>query len=158
MKKILRASVRPTRSLNLLSHREIDGVMNANDETFQLFRQCALAVLNTGNEGDDGASIIDENSDFDISIVPESRGIKLHISNAPATAFVDGKMIRGIQEHLFSALRDIVYTHHKISEEGRFDFTSSEGITDAVFQVLRNAGVVKPNVMPKVVVCWGGTL
>lgn len=156
MDKILRATVRPANSLNLLSQREIDGVMNADSNTQKLFRQCALAVLNTGNEGDDAVSLINKHSDFNIRIIPEPRGIKLYIENAPASAFVNGKMITGIQEHLFSALRDIVYTHHKISQQGRFDLETSEGITDAVFRILRNAGSVRPNLMPKLVICWGG--
>ena len=156
MDKILRAAVRPTKSLNLLSQKEIDGVLNADSDTQKLFRQCALAVLNTGNEDDDAVSLINNHADFDIRIIPEPRGIKLHIENAPASAFVNGKMIKGIQEHLFSALRDIVYTHHKISLEGRFDLESTDGITDAVFRILRNAGAVLPNLMPKLIICWGG--
>jgi pyrimidine/purine-5'-nucleotide nucleosidase len=157
MKLISRATVRPTSSLNLLSRREIEGVMSSDDDVFQVFRECALAVLNTGNEEDDAAELLAHHKDFDIRIISESRGIKLEVSNAPASAFVDGKMIRGIQDHLFSALRDIVYTHHKISlGDGRFDLESDVGITDSVFRILRNAGVVKPNVKPKLVVCWGG--
>ena len=156
MDKILRVAVRPASSLNLLSQREIDGVMNADSHTQKIFRECALAVLNTGNDNDDATALINRHADFSICIAPEPRGIKLHIENAPASAFVNGKMIRGIQEHLFSALRDIVYTHHKISQQGRFDLESSEGITDAVFRILRNAGVVRPNLMPKLVICWGG--
>ena len=156
MDKILKASVRPASSLNLLSQREIDAVMNTDSDTQKLFRQCALAVLNTGNEDDDAVSLINKHADFTICIAPEPRGVKLQIENAPASAFVNGKMIRGIQEHLFSALRDIVYTHHKISQQGRFDLETSNGITDAVFRILRNAGAVRPNLMPKLVICWGG--
>ncbi len=156
MKKIPFTYIRPTRSLNLLSHREVEGVMDSRHHTYELFRKCALAVLNTDSEEDDAALVFDAFSDFDIRIVPQSRGIKLEIYNAPASAFVDGKMISGIQEHLFSVLRDIVFTHHKMSMDGQFDFDSGNGITDAVFRVLRNAGVVKPNVMPQLVVCWGG--
>jgi len=154
--KVSKSSVRPATSMNLLSHREIAGLMASNEEVFQLFRNCALAVLNTGDEQDDTAEILAEYADFDIRVLSQSRGIKLEILNAPASAFVDGKMIRGIQEHLFSALRDIVYTHHKMSQEGKFDLETSVGITDAVFSILRNAGVIRPNVEPNFVVCWGG--
>ena len=130
--------------------------METGEEVFQIFRDCALAVLNTGNETDDATEMLEEFSDFTVEIVPESRGIKLRIRNAPATAFVDGKLIFGIQEHLFAALRDIVYTQAKIESVGGFNITSSIGITDTVFRVLRNAGVVKPNQPPTLVVCWGG--
>ncbi len=157
MNKIPHAYVRPANSsLNLLSHREIEGVMNSESHTYELFRQCALAVLNTDSVEDDAAIIAEYFSDFSIHIIPQSRGIKLEVINAPASAFVDGKMIRGIQEHLFSVLRDIVYTHHKMSVGGRFDFDTADGITDSVFRILRNAGIVKANVQPHLVVCWGG--
>ncbi|MFA7552689.1 MAG: nucleotide 5'-monophosphate nucleosidase PpnN [Spongiibacteraceae bacterium] len=156
MNKISHATVRPTSSLNLLSHNEIDGVMNYNDEVFKLFRQCALAVLNAGTEEDDADRLFSAYHDFDIRIIPQSRGIKLEVFNAPAQAFVNGKMIRGIQEHLFSALRDIVYIEHKFLSINDRANISSEDLTDMVFRVLRNAGVVKPGVAPNLVVCWGG--
>lgn len=156
MNKIPHVFIRPTSSLNFLSHREIEGVMNSENYTYDLFRECALAVLNTGSEEDDAEIAAHNFHDFDIQIVSQSRGMQLEIINAPASAFVDGKMIRGIQEHLFSVLRDIVFTHHKMSMNGRFDFESSDGITDAVFRVLRNAGVVQADIKPHVVVCWGG--
>jgi len=154
--KIPLAYVRPTRSLDLLSHREIDGVLNAESKTYELFRRCALATLNTDSNEDDVTAIAEQFSDFDIHVIQESRGIKLEIVNSPSSAFVDGKIIYGIREHLFSVLRDIVYTYHKVNIGGRFDFDSTEGITDAVFRILRNAGVVRANVRPQLVVCWGG--
>lgn len=156
MKKITKATVRPTSSLDLLSHREIKGVMESDETVFKIFRECALAVLNTGSERDDVAEIMEEYSDFEVRVVPESRGIKLEVFNAPSTAFVDGKMIRGIQDHLFAALRDIVYTEHKINRDGRFDFSTGPGLTDSVFRILRNAGIVQANRYPNLVVCWGG--
>lgn len=156
MNTVDHATVRPTSSLNLLSHREIAGVMTSNETVAQLFRNCALAVLNTGNEQDDAAEMLATYADFEIAVIPESRGVKLEVHNAPASAFVDGVMLRGIQDHLFAVLRDIVYTDHKIARGSKFDLASSEGITDGVFRILRNAGVVQPNLAPNLVVCWGG--
>lgn len=156
MDKIRECFVRPSASLNLLSHQEILLAMGTAEDVFQTFRNCALAVLNTGNETDDPSDMLREFADFGIEIVPEPRGIKLRIQNAPASAFVDGKLIRGIEQHLFSALRDIVYTQAKIESLGGFDISTSEGITDTVFRILRNAEVVKPNTPPRLVVCWGG--
>ncbi|MFT5692874.1 MAG: putative Rossmann-fold nucleotide-binding protein [Oceanicoccus sp.] len=156
MNKVPYASVRPTSSLNLLSHREVEGVMNYDDEVFKLFRQCALAVLNTGMQEDDADAVFNYFHDFDIRIIPQSRGIKLDVVNAPANAFVNGKMIKGIREHLFSALRDIVYTHHKIFTGGSYSSANSDDITDTVFRILRNAGILKANTIPRLVVCWGG--
>jgi predicted Rossmann-fold nucleotide-binding protein len=154
--KIKECFVRPATSLNLLSHQEITVAMETSEEVFQTFRNCALATLNTGNETDEPQLMFEEFADFGIEIVPESRGIKLRIQNAPASAFVDGKMIRGVQQHLFAALRDIVYTQAKIESLGGFDISTSAGITDTVFRILRNAGIVRPNQPPQLVVCWGG--
>ena len=83
-------------------------------------------------------------------------GVKLELHNAPAGAFVDGRMIRGIQEHLFAVLRDILYVHGEVYEHGSVELRESQGITNAVYRVLRNAGVLVPRVRPDIVVCWGG--
>lgn len=155
--RIAHASIRPQSSLNLLSEREIRGLLDsANSDVSDLFRKCALAVLNTGGELDDAKTIFDTYHDFAIRVVQQPRGLKIELDNAPASAFVDGVMIRGIQEHLFAALRDVVYTQQKFRESGRFDLDSSAGITDAVFRILRNANIVRPNLAPNLVVCWGG--
>lgn len=156
METIKECLVRPSTSLNLLSQQEILAAMRTNDEVFQTFRNCALAVLNTGNERDNVTEILQDFADFRVEIIPESRGIKLRLQNAPASAFVDGKLIVGIQEHLFAVLRDIIYTQDKIDRAGGFDIATSPGITDAVFRILRNASIVQPNLPPNLVVCWGG--
>ncbi|MFP5383439.1 MAG: nucleotide 5'-monophosphate nucleosidase PpnN [Gammaproteobacteria bacterium] len=155
--RIAHASIRPQGSLNTLSAREIRGLLDSADtRVFEVFRKCALAVLNTGGELDNARDIFAVHHDFQVRVVQQPRGLKLELSNAPSSAFVDGEMIRGIQEHLFAALRDVVYTHHKIQEAGRFDLASPEGITDAVFRILRNANIVRPGARPDLVVCWGG--
>ena len=63
-------------------------------------------------------------------------------------------MITGLQDHLFAALRDIVYTVQNVEE--RLDLDTSEGLTDAVFQILRNADITRANTKPNLVICWGG--
>jgi predicted Rossmann-fold nucleotide-binding protein len=78
------------------------------------------------------------------------------MQNAPASAFVDGQMIRGIKEHLFAVLRDVVFTSNEIIASGRFDLSDSASITNAVFHVLRNAGLLESKARPNLVVCWGG--
>jgi predicted Rossmann-fold nucleotide-binding protein len=142
--------------LNLLSHKEIEGLLASDEVVFKLFRECALAVLVTGSETADADDLFEDCSDFDIKVIPQSRGIKLEVMNAPATAFVDGVMIKGIGDHLFAALRDILYVNHEIYHDQKFDLQSSEGITDAVFRILRNANIVRTDVPPNLVVCWGG--
>jgi len=156
MNKVPHATIRPKSTLNLLSQSEITGLTSPEKEVFQLYRDCALAILNTDTEQDDAAKILADHSDFDIEIVPQSRGVKLEIRNAPQAAFVDGEMIAGIRKHLFSALRDIVFTEFKTNDEHRFNLDNSAGITDAVFRILRNANTVKPDVQPNLAVCWGG--
>ena len=42
------------------------------------------------------------------------------------------------------------------SHVGIVDLDSSQGLTDYVFQLLRNARTLRPGVEPKIVVCWGG--
>jgi len=155
MEKISHAVINPLKSLNLLSRAEIEGLTSSRGDLYALFRNCALAILNTDSDKDDAAEIYADYSDFDIRLVQQPRGVRLELSNAPAQAFVDGRMIRGIQEHLFSALRDIVYTDYKITG-GQHPPLSSDQTTNTVFRILRNAGIVMPDVPPQLVVCWGG--
>ncbi len=151
------SQISPRGTLELLSQREVALLTQANDQNLRgLFRQCALAVLNTGSESDDAAAIFDRYKDFEIEIVARTRGLKLDIRNAPRTAFVDGRMIEGIRQHLFAVLRDIIYIGAEIESSSRFDLSRGESITDAVFHILKNARVLKPELRPNLVVCWGG--
>lgn len=155
MKKVPSVTVAPLNSLNLLSEAEVESFTNSDTELFLLFRHCALAILNTDSEKDDAQEVLDDFADFDIRLLPQPRGLKLELLQAPSRSFVDGKMIRGIQEHLFSALRDIVYTDFKITAKQKSLPTSSD-ITNTVFRILRNANVVRPGLETNMVVCWGG--
>ncbi|HVH83559.1 MAG TPA: DUF4478 family protein, partial [Steroidobacteraceae bacterium] len=103
------ARVGPRGSLENLSQTEIDKLLDAGQAgLYPLFRRCALAVLNSGARTDNAKEIFDRYRDFDIRIVRHAWGVKLELKNAPAAAFVDGQMIRGIKEHLFAVLRDVV--------------------------------------------------
>lgn len=151
------AIVSPTGQLNSLSKFEVAKLLDSSQSgLYKLFRNCSLAVLNTGNDLDDGKELLERYKHFDISIVQEERGIKLSVKSAPANAFVDGKMIKGIGEHLFTVLRDVIYTNDEINGNPKFNLKTSEGITDAVFHMLRNAGMLQPGLDPNLVVCWGG--
>jgi predicted Rossmann-fold nucleotide-binding protein len=154
--RVRNATIRPLHSLNLLSHREMESLLATDEKIFRLFRQCALAVLSSGAIEDDASKLLALFEDFDIKVVPESRGLKLSINDAPASAFVNGRMITGLQDHLFSVLRDIVYTEQTLYAEQRVDLATNEGVTDAVFQILRNADIVRANYKPNLVICWGG--
>jgi len=96
-------------SLENLSQAEISKLLDSSQGgLYELFRKCALAVLNSGEATDNAKEIFDRYRDFRIEILREPWGVKLQVHNAPASAFVDGQMIRGIKEHLFAVLRDVV--------------------------------------------------
>jgi len=149
--------IAPEGRLEVLSKAEVVQLLDSGKGgLYNIFRNCALAVLNCGSTIDDGKELLDRFKSFDITIMQRERGIKLEIKGAPAIAFVDGKMIKGIHEHLFAVLRDIVFVNNEVSGNPKFDLARSEGITDAVFHILRNANVLKPQLNPNMVVCWGG--
>src|SRR3981189_862086 len=151
------ARVAPKGSLEHLSQQEIAKLLDSGQGgLYPLFRKCALAVLNSGSDIDDARLIFEKYRDFDLRIVRQAWGIKLEIKNAPAAAFVDGVMIRGLKEHLFAVLRDVVFISNEIMDSRRFDLNSSPSITNAVFHILRNARVLELQVRPNLVVCWGG--
>ncbi|TJY59766.1 LOG family protein [Sinimarinibacterium sp. CAU 1509] len=155
--QVVDAVISPEGSLAVLSRSEAAKLLDASHGgLYHLFRQCALAVLNCGSPIDDGRELLQRYPDFEIRVVPEERGIKLALRSAPAEAFVDGKMIRGISEHLFSVLRDLLFVGNDVLNNPNFDLDSADGTTDAVFHILRNAGVLRQNLEPRLVVCWGG--
>jgi predicted Rossmann-fold nucleotide-binding protein len=155
--EVIDTLISPEGRLEVLSKAEVAKLLDTSQGgLYQVFRNCALAVLNCGSSIDDGKELLERYSSFDISIIQRERGIKLDIRGAPAIAFVDGKMIKGIHEHLFAVLRDIVYVNFEVTDNPRFNLVRPEGITDAVFHILRNANVLQPQRNPNLVVCWGG--
>jgi predicted Rossmann-fold nucleotide-binding protein len=154
---VVDARVSPLGSLENLSQREVDKLLTAGrGSVYELFRRCALAVLSSGLESDDVRAIFERYKDFEIRLGRQPWGVKLEVRNAPSSAFVDGQMIRGIKEHLFAVLRDIVYIHDGILGSNRFDLTDSASITNAVYHILRNARILDYKGKPDLVVCWGG--
>lgn len=153
----INALVSPEGSLEILSNLEVSRLKDKSEGgLYQLFRLCALAVLNTGVEIDDCMTLADIHADFEIHLVPQPRGLKLELLNAPAHAFVDGEMLRANREHLFSVLRDIVYSHSLSRTVGGLRRDDPTDLTNLVFHILRNARVLKPGRQPDMVVCWGG--
>ena len=151
------ASVTPDTSMHMLSQQEVEKLRETSQGGLhELFRNSALAVLTSGNDTDDTKAFFARYADFDIALVQRDRGVKLELINAPASAFVDGELIQGIKEHLFSVLRDIIYVHNEIQHNIKFDLTTSNGITNAVFHILRNAEIIQSVEDPHLVVCWGG--
>ncbi|QOL49053.1 nucleotide 5'-monophosphate nucleosidase PpnN [Massilia litorea] len=149
--------ISPEGRLEVLSKAEVAKLLDTSQGgLYNIFRKCALAVLNCGSSIDDGKELLERYSSFEISIIQRERGIKLDIRGAPSIAFVDGKMIKGIHEHLFAVLRDIVYVHFEVTDNPKFNLAKPEGITDAVFHIMRNANILQPQRNPNLVVCWGG--
>ncbi len=149
--------VNPAGSMELLSQLEVDQLkLAAAGETYHLFRNCSLAVLNCGSQTDSSQEILEKHASFDINVIRRERGVKLELFNAPEAAFVDGELIRGIQEHLFSVLRDILYVSNRMVDDRTLNLTSSVHITNWIFSILRNARAVRSGDEPNLVVCWGG--
>jgi predicted Rossmann-fold nucleotide-binding protein len=151
------ARIGPRGSLENLSQAEIEKLLDSRaGGLYPLFRKCALAVLNSGSETDNAKEIFDRYKDFEVELVRQAWGIKLEIKNAPGQAFVDGEMIRGMKEHVFAVLRDVIFISNEIIESGRFDLNKPAAITNAVFHILRNARILDYKSKPNLVVCWGG--
>ncbi|MBC7500375.1 MAG: LOG family protein [Herminiimonas sp.] len=154
---VIDTQISPEGRLDILSKSEMAKLLDSSQGgLYEIFRNCSLAVLNCGNQLDDAKELLDRYRSFSVSIVQRERGIKLDVKGAPGTAFVDNVMIKGIHEHLFAVLRDVIFASDEIEGNPKFDLTSSEGITDSVFHILRNANILRPQLNPNLVVCWGG--
>ena len=144
----------PKGALDVLSREEVARLRDASaGGLHELLRRCALAVLTSGSASDDPRAAAELYPDFDIEVRQQDRGVRIELRNAPAMAFVDGEIIAGVAELLFAVVRDLAFT--AIDLNGDTELETSNGITDAVFRLLRNARVLHP-ADPNLVVCWGG--
>ncbi|MCW8841537.1 MAG: DUF4478 family protein, partial [Gammaproteobacteria bacterium] len=108
--EVVDARISPLGHLEVLSQLEVNKLLDTTKGgLYTLFRNCSLAVLNSGSNLDDGKELLERYRSFEIRVIQKERGIKLEVKGAPAHAFVDGQMIRGINEHLFAVLRDVIY-------------------------------------------------
>jgi len=149
------AHIYPRGGLDILSREEVARLRDASTGMSDLLRRCALAVLTSGSHSDDPRAAQELYPDFDIHVLQQDRGIRIELANAPAMAFVDGVIIRGVAELLFAVVRDLAYTAIELAPEFASDLETSAGVTDAVFRLLRNARLLQP-AEPNLVVCWGG--
>ena len=149
----MHTQINPVGNMNLLSQAEVDQLQQSASTTlYRLYRNCSLAVLNAGSNTDDAEEIYQKYLSFEIQVLRRERGVKIDLKNPPTHAFVDDKIIRGIREHLSAVLRDILFLNNRY----RAMPSTSEGITDATFDILRNANVILPETEPNLVTCWGG--
>lgn len=155
--------IQPPEAMALLSQLEAESLSNqAFGELHDLFRLCSLAVLCSGAQIDNAKILMDRYADFGINVIRNERGVKLELINPPESAFVDGEIITSIQANLYSVLRDILkistLTERHLLPKGYApgDVPKGKLITNAVFSILRSAGVLIPGRLPGTVVCWGG--
>ena len=150
------ARIYPRGGLDVLSRDEVARLRDASGGGMHdLLRRCALAVLTSGSASDDRARRRELYPDFDIQVLQQDRGVRIDLRNAPAMAFVDGEIIRGVAELLFAVVRDLAFTAIELGPEYSAELDTSAGITDAVFRLLRKRASCKP-ADPNLVVCWGG--
>ena len=155
-KPTLNARLRPFDNMDVLSRGEIARLRDASHGgAYEMLKRCALAVMTSGNYADDPRAPHADYPNFNIEVQQDDRGLWLELHNAPAGAFVDGRIIRGVNELLFAVVRDIVYVGNQL-ETDHFELQDSAGITNAVFEILRNARLLNPRIDPNLVVCWGG--
>ena len=84
----------PAGMLNTLSRHEVERLTDASrGDLASLLRRCALAVLNSGSQGDDAEAMLARYHDFAIEVQQVNRGLRLQLTNAPGIAFVDGRII-----------------------------------------------------------------
>ncbi len=156
LKVIEKCTIAARGGMTLLSQEEVNKMMEVGKGGIhELFRKCCLAVLNCDAKEDDAMAVLERYPDFDVKLIPRERGIHLQFINAPAQAFVDGKMISGIRDSIFSVLRDIVFQSSQ-KGQGNFNLDDSFEITNFVFEILRRAEVHQFGMEPNLVVCWGG--
>lgn len=157
MTKKINTQISPRSHMTILSREEVARLALASDSALhELFRRCALAVLNCGSTQDDPEIVMKIFQDFDITAIQLDRGIKLELKNAPSHAFVDGRIIEGIREMLFSVLRDVIFVHTELACQANTEISHSERLTNMVFDITRNAKVMIPGKKPSLTVCWGG--
>jgi predicted Rossmann-fold nucleotide-binding protein len=143
--------------MSQLSQLEVDSLSkSANGELYQVFRNCCLAVLYSGAEIDNCENIFEAHHDFDIKLISRERGVKIELINPPPQAFVDGKLIKGVHEHIFAVLRDLLHIGAKYASDKLLSKNDSSFITNSVFEMLRHAQALKNTAELNLVVCWGG--
>ena len=149
----MHTQINPVGNMNLLSQAEVDQLQkSASSPLYNLYRNCSLAVLNAGSNTDDAEEIYKKHLSFEIQVLRRERGAKIDLRHPPTHAFVDDKIIRGIREHLSAVLRDILFLNNRYKTMP----SSSEAITDATFDILRNANAILPETEPNLITCWGG--
>ena len=78
--EVVDAQVSPEGRLEVLSRSEVSKLLDtSHGGLYALFRNCSLAVLNSGIGIDDGRELLERYESFEISIIQRQRGIKLEV-------------------------------------------------------------------------------
>lgn len=76
--------ISPLGSMDMLSQLEVDMLKRtASSDLYQLFRNCSLAVLNSGSLTDNSKELLSRFESFDINVLRRERGVKLEVINPP---------------------------------------------------------------------------
>lgn len=74
--------ISPLGSMDMLSQLEVDMLKRtASSDLYQLFRNCSLAVLNSGSLTDNSKELLSRFENFDINVLRRERGVKLELIN-----------------------------------------------------------------------------
>ena len=152
-----KVQLNPVGWISQLSQVEVTRLQDTtNSELFNVFKRCCLAVLNSGVDEDNSELLFAPYDDFDIRLIRRERGVKIELINPPEVAFVDGKLMSGVHEHIFAVLRDILFMGNKYAFVNQKAPSESAAITDMVFDMLRHAQALEGNDDVNTIVCWGG--
>lgn len=152
-----KVQLNPVGWMSQLSQVEVSKLQDTtNSQLFEVFKNCCLAVLNSGVDEDNFELLFAPYQDFDIRLVRRERGVKIELINPPEVAFVDEKLVRGVHEHIFAVLRDILFMGNKYAFVHQSAPTQGNAVTDMVFDMLRHAQALEGNDELNTIVCWGG--
>jgi predicted Rossmann-fold nucleotide-binding protein len=152
-----KVQLNPVGWMSQLSQVEVARLQDAaNGQLFQMFKNCCLAVLNSGVDEDNFEVLFAPYENFDVRLIRRERGVKIELVNPPEVAFVDDKLVRGVHEHLFAVLRDLLFMGNKYAFMHQETPVESSEVTDMVFDMLRHANALEGNDAVNTIVCWGG--
>ncbi len=143
--------------MDMLSQLEVDMLKRtASSDLYQLFRNCSLAVLNSGSLTDN-SKLLSRFENFEINVLRRERGVKLELINPPEDAFVDGRIIRSCRPTCSPccAISCLFTARSNAVRFPNLDLESSVHITNTVFSILR-ARALHVGEAPNMIVCWGG--
>jgi len=84
MKKV---QLNPVGWMSQLSQAEVANLQDTtNSELFTMFKNCSLAVLNSGVDEDNYEALFAPYGSFEIKLVRRERGVKIELVNPPEVA------------------------------------------------------------------------